>query len=104
MTNEGGDSREGAGVGSGGGTEAKNKGLITNLISYVRPFQSRMVGMICYSFSYGLEQIQSTLGFATMDIAANLDLATGRSLTDLCQYINSDLVFSDLKFGPFIVK
>ena len=48
--------------------------------------------------------IQSTLGFATMDIAANLDLATGRALTDLHQYINSDLVFSDLKFGPFIVK
>ena len=35
-----------------------------------------------------------------MDIAANLDLATARALTDLCQYINSDLVFSDLKFRP----
>ena len=33
-----------------------------------------------------------------MDIAANLDLATARALTDLRQYINSDLVFSDLKF------
>ena len=33
-----------------------------------------------------------------MDIAANLDLAAARALTDLCQYINSDLVFSDLKF------
>ena len=33
-----------------------------------------------------------------MDIAANLDLATARNLTDLRQYINSDLVFSDLKF------
>ena len=39
-----------------------------------------------------------------MDIAANLDLATAKALTDLHQYINSDLVFSDLKFGPFIVK
>ena len=33
-----------------------------------------------------------------MDIAANLDLANARALTDLRQYINSDLVFSDLKF------
>ena len=35
-----------------------------------------------------------------MDVAANLDLATARALTDLRQYINSDLVFSDLKFQP----
>ena len=35
-----------------------------------------------------------------MDIAANLDLATTRALTDLRQYINSDLIFSDLKFRP----
>ena len=39
--------------------------------------------------------VQSTLGFA-----ANLDLATARDLTDPRQYINSDLVFSDLKFRP----
>ena len=35
-----------------------------------------------------------------MDKAANLDLATARALTDLRHYINSDLVFSDLKFWP----
>ena len=35
-----------------------------------------------------------------MDIAANLDSATARDLTDVHQYINSDLVFSDLKFRP----
>ena len=35
-----------------------------------------------------------------MDIAANLDLATTRALTALRQYINSDLIFSDLKFRP----
>ena len=46
------------------------------------------------------KQLQSTLGFATMDKAANLDLATARALTDLRQYINSNLVFSDLKFWP----
>ena len=32
-----------------------------------------------------------------MDIAANLDIATNRALTDLRQY-KSDIVFSDLKF------
>ena len=41
--------------------------------------------------------IQSTLGFATMGLAANLALATSIPMTDLRQYINSDLVFSDLK-------
>ena len=33
-----------------------------------------------------------------MGKAANLALATANPLTDLRQYINSDLVFSDLKF------
>ena len=33
-----------------------------------------------------------------MEIAANLDLATARALTDLRHCINSDFVFSDLKF------
>ena len=35
-----------------------------------------------------------------MGLATNLDLATSRALTDFRQYINSDLVFSDLKFQP----
>ena len=35
-----------------------------------------------------------------MDVAANLDLATVRALTDLRQYINSEHVFSDLKLWP----
>ena len=48
-------------------------------------------------------RVQSSLGFATMDMAANLDIATKRALTDLRQYINSDIVFSDLKF-PYVVK
>ena len=37
-------------------------------------------------------------GFATLDKAAALGLATGRAVTDLRQYINSDLGYSDLKF------
>ena len=37
------------------------------------------------------------LGFATLDKAAALGLATSRAVTDLRQYINSDLGYSDLK-------
>ena len=41
--------------------------------------------------------VQSPLGFATSDKAAALGLATSRAVTDLCQYINSDLGYSDLE-------
>ena len=41
--------------------------------------------------------IQSPLGFATRDKAAALALATSKAVTDLRQYINSDLGFSDLE-------
>ena len=41
--------------------------------------------------------VQCPLGFATLGKAAALALATSRALTDLCQYINSDLGFSDLE-------
>ena len=40
------------------------------------------------------------MGFATSGLAVDLALATGRAVTDIRQYINSDLVISDLKFGP----
>ena len=41
--------------------------------------------------------IQCPLGFATLGKAAALGLATSRAVTDLRQYINSDLGYSDLK-------
>ena len=41
--------------------------------------------------------IQCPLGFATLDKAAALDLATATPLMDLCQYINSNLGYSDLE-------
>ena len=50
--------------------------------------------------SHNKIKIQCPLGFTTLDKAAALGLATSRAVTDLRQYINSDLVFSDLKFGP----
>ena len=37
------------------------------------------------------DDIQSTLGFATMGIAANLGIATATSLTVLCHYIIATL-------------
>ena len=43
------------------------------------------------------KEIQCPLGFATLDKAAALGLATSRAVTDLRRYINSDLEFSELK-------
>ena len=43
-------------------------------------------------------KIDGQLGFATLDKAAALALATATPLTDLRQYINSDLGYNDLKF------
>ena len=43
------------------------------------------------------DAIQCPLGFATLDKAAALGLATATPLTDLRQYINSDLGYSDLE-------
>ena len=40
---------------------------------------------------------KSTLGFETLDKGAALGLATATPLTDLRQYINSNLGFSNLK-------
>ena len=48
-------------------------------------------------FGLFVQFIQSPLGFATLDKAAALGLATSRAVTDLRQYINSDLGYSDLK-------
>ena len=61
-------------------------GLVTNLILFCSLFT---IKDRC--------KIQCPLGFATLGKAAALALATSRALTDLRQYINSDLGFSDLK-------
>ena len=42
--------------------------------------------------------IQCPLDIATLDIAAALAIATSTPVTDLRQYINSDLGYNDLKF------
>ena len=49
-------------------------------------------------------RVQSTLGFATMDKAAALALATATPLTDLRQYINSYHGFSDLEISAIYSK
>ena len=43
--------------------------------------------------------LQCPLDIATLDKAAALDVATATRVTDLRQYINSDLGYSDLKFS-----
>ena len=44
-----------------------------------------------------LEKIQCPLDIETLDKAAALDLATSKAVTDLRQYINSNLGYSDLE-------
>ena len=60
----------------------------------VVPIQARLHVIKCFT---GNSYIQSPLGFATLDKAAALALATATPLTDLRQYINSDLGYSDLE-------
>ena len=49
-------------------------------------------------FVFLFKGIQCPLGFATLDKAAALALATATPLTYLRQYINSNLGYSNLKF------
>ena len=42
--------------------------------------------------------VQCPLDIATLDIAAALAIATSTPVTNLRQYINSDLGYNDLKF------
>ena len=55
------------------------------IFSYFAPL------VVHYIITIVNNSVQPTLGFATMDIVDNLDLAIGRALTDLRLYINSDL-------------
>ena len=54
-------------------------------------------GELSLFLSQQMNIVQSTLGCETLDKAAALGLATATPLTDLRQYINSDLGFSNLK-------
>ena len=48
--------------------------------------------------------VQCPLDIATLDIAAALPIATSTSVTNLRQYINSDLGYYDLKIQPLCSK
>ena len=48
--------------------------------------------------------VQWPLDIATLDIAAALTIATSTHVTDLRHYINSNLVYNDLKFWPLFSK
>ena len=41
--------------------------------------------------------VQCPLDIATLDLAAALLIATSTPVTNLCHYINSNLVYNDLK-------
>ena len=49
-------------------------------------------------------RIQSTLGYATMGIAANLGIATATLLTDLCHYIIATLGITTFNFDTYVAK
>ena len=55
-------------------------------------------------FFMSLRSIQCPLYIATLDIAAALPIATSKPVTNLRQYINSDLGYSDLKIQPLCSK
>ena len=49
-------------------------------------------------------KIQCPLYIATLDIVAALPIATSSPVTNLRQYINSDLAYNDLKISVFCTK
>ena len=51
-----------------------------------------------------MSEIQCPLDIATLDIAAALLIVTSTPVTDLRHYINSNLVYNDLKFWPLFIK
>ena len=52
----------------------------------------------------GYRLIQCPLDIATLDIVAALPIATSTPVTNLRQYINSDLGYNDLKIQPLCSK
>ena len=62
-------------------------------------------GQKCVSFCYSASIIiQCPLDKATLDIAAALPIATSIAVTNLRQYINSDLGYNDFEFQFFCSK
>ena len=68
--------------------------------NYVIIPQNLYVIIIC-PYDFG---IQCPLDIATLYIAAALPIATSIPVTNLRQYINSDLGYNDFKFQFFVLK
>ena len=51
-----------------------------------------------YLIQFSFIKLQCPVDKATLDIAAALAIATSTAVTNLRQYINSDLGYNDLKF------
>ena len=51
-----------------------------------------------YAFTFMLLKVQCPLDIPTLDKAAALPIAAATRVTDLRQYINSNLAYSGLKF------
>ena len=63
-----------------------------------------MLGCVWTSLRMQAHYVQCPLDIETLDKVAALDLATATPLTDLRQYINNNLGFSDLEICFFCSK
>ena len=61
-------------------------------------FTIKMARSLCIS------TVQCPLDIATLDLAAALPIATSTPVTNLCHYINSNLVYNDLRIQPLCSK
>ena len=56
------------------------------------------------NLSLAYKLVQCPLDIATLDLAAALSIATSTPVTNLCHYINSNLVYNDLRIQPLCSK
>ena len=92
----------------------RSGGLVAELVEFeeCRDTGASVKGSVLLSplIWYGIKSMkyslvdESTLGFATMGLAANLGIATATPLTDLLQFIIATLDITTSNFCPYLVK
>ena len=94
-------------------SHSENHGMeeVVKLRSFFRQLLTRQMGMKKQTKIDGIQSflgsqsvLQCPLDIATLDIAAALLIATSTPVTDLRHYINSNLVYNDLRFRPLFSK
>ena len=77
-------------------TEGEIPAVILFFIKSIKPVSE--TGVISVTLHFVRGHIQCLLDIQTLDKAAALPIAAATRVTDLCQYINSNLAYSNLKF------